>query len=222
MNLAGQGTMLFWCIVDYGKGSRLLKLSRQLGSIGGIAFLGKGTINNDLFKILGIVETRREIFVTLVNEDMEEAFYEEVCKKFALDKPHHGIAFTMPLKYVMAEGEKKTSKLGERDVSGLDYEAIFVIADKGSMDDILAAAESAGSTGGTIIHGRGAGSKKKELLFNIEIEPEKDIILILSKAENTDTIVNAIKEKLKIHEPGAGIIFVMDVSRTAGLYEKGQ
>ena len=42
----------------------------------------------------------------------------------------------------------------------------------------------------------------------------------MSKAEKTQAIVDAIKERLDIEKPGAGIIFVMDVSRTVGLYEE--
>ena len=53
----------------------------------------------------------------------------------------------------------------------------------------------------------------------IEIEPEKDIVLAWSKAGQTEDIVNAIREKLNIDKPGAGIIFVLDVKKTVGLYE---
>jgi len=84
-------------------------------------------------------------------------------------------------------------------------------------EDVLEAAKSAGSTGGTVIHGRGSGVHEKAKLFNIEIEPEKEIVLILSETAKTDYIVEAIKEKLNIDKPGAGILFVLDVNRTSGL-----
>jgi len=54
----------------------------------------------------------------------------------------------------------------------------------------------------------------------LKIEPEKDIVLILSSAAKTENIVNAIRKNLNIDEPGAGIIFVLDVNRAVGLSEK--
>lgn len=174
-----------------------------------------------MLKFLGILDVRREIFISVIEEDLEDALYDEINKKLGINKPKHGIAFSIPIKTLVKihEGEYK-SQNREKGVAKVNYEAIFVIVDKGSLDTVIDAAEAAGSTGGTVIHGRGLGDHEKaKLLFNIEIEPEKDIVLILSKADKTENIVNAIKERLNIDSPGAGIIFVLDVKRTEGLYE---
>ncbi len=78
----------------------------------------------------------------------------------------------------------------------MKYEAIFTIVDRGVSDSVIDAATKAGSTGGTIIHGRGgSGTQETAKLFNLEIEPEKDIILILSKVDKTEDIVTSIEEK---------------------------
>jgi nitrogen regulatory protein PII len=53
----------------------------------------------------------------------------------------------------------------------------------------------------------------------MDIEPEKEIVLILSKKENTDAIVTSIREQLKLEEPGNGILYIQDVNRTYGLYK---
>lgn len=213
--------LLFCSIIDFGKGSKALKLSKELGAMGGTIFIGHGTVKVDWLNFLGIVETRKEVFFTIINDEMEDLFYSEMAKSFRLDKPHHGIAFSVPMKYCLRPaGTRYMSNGNKKGGDNVDYEAIFVIVDKNSMDEVLDAAQSAGSTGGTVIHGRGYGSRQRETLFNIQIEPEKEIILILSKAEKTDGIVTAISEKLGIKDPGNGIIFVMDVSRTLGLYNK--
>ncbi|NLI61068.1 MAG: P-II family nitrogen regulator [Clostridiales bacterium] len=223
MDSLNKGLVLFWCIMDFGKGTKLFKLHKEAGGEGGTIFLGRGTVKNELLNILGITEIRKEIFFTIIGQESEDAFYEKVIKRFSLDKPHHGIAFSMPVKYSSAINQTKNiSNPEEKGVNNLDYQAIFVIVDKGSMDDVLEAAESAGSTGGTVIHGRGSGTKEKETLFNIEIEPEKEIVLILSKVDKTQSIVDAINERLNLERPGAGIIFVMDVSRTVGLFEENK
>lgn len=221
MESLNKGLILFWCILEFGKGSKLFKLSNEIGGVGSTIFLGRGTVKDELLKALGILDTRKEIFVTIIDEEMEDIYYDRVIKQFSLDKPHHGVAFSVSAKYCsQVDGSKSISNHKEEGVKDLNYEAIFIVVDKGAMDDVLEAAESAGSTGGTIIHGRGSGTKEKETLFNIQIEPEKEIILILSKAEKTQSIIKAIKKRLNLDKPGTGIIFVMDVSRAIGLYEE--
>jgi len=212
--------ILFCSILDFGKGSKALRLSKELGALGGTIFLGRGTIRNELLKMLGAVDIRREIFIAMIEESKEDEFYENMLKKFHLDKPHYGIAFSLPIKYCEKIDEDKYISNPEKEgVKKVGYDAIFIIVNKGYIDDVLDAAEAAGSTGGTVIHGRGAGAYEKAKLFNIEIEPEKDILLILSKKEKTEAIINSVRDKLKIEEQGKGIIFVLDVSRTVGLYE---
>lgn len=214
-------SILFCSILDFGKGSKLLKLSSELGGIGNTIFLGKGTVKNHILNMLGILDSRKEVFITIIDEKLEDELYDKIINKFSLDRPHHGIAFSMPLKYFLKTDVSKIIWNSEKKgVSSLNYEAIFVIVNKGSVDDVLEAAELAGSTGGTIIHGRGAGTQEKETLFNIQIEPEKEIILILSKVEKTELIVNSIRERLNADEPNSGIIFVMDVSKAVGLYQE--
>ncbi|MGN9166280.1 P-II family nitrogen regulator [Tissierellaceae bacterium HCP3S3_D8] len=198
-----------------------MKLSSELGGIGNTIFLGKGTVKNHILNMLGILDSRKEVFITIIDEKLEDELYDKIINKFSLDRPHHGIAFSMPLKYFLKTDVSKIIWNSEKKgVSSLNYEAIFVIVNKGSVDDVLEAAELAGSTGGTIIHGRGAGTQEKETLFNIQIEPEKEIILILSKVEKTELIVNSIRERLNADEPNSGIIFVMDVSKAVGLYQE--
>lgn len=220
MDTAKDRFILFCSILDFGKGSKALRLSKELGALGGTIFLGRGTIRNELLKMLGAVDIRREIFIAMIEESKEDEFYENMLKKFHLDKPHHGIAFSLPIKYCEKIDEDKYISNPEKEgVKKVGYDAIFIIVNKGYIDDVLDAAEAAGSTGGTVIHGRGAGAYEKTKLFNIEIEPEKDILLILSKKEKTEAIINSVRDKLKIEEQGKGIIFVLDVSRTVGLYE---
>ena len=221
MNLTGEDFILFSCILDFGKGSKALELSKKLGGVEETIFLGKGTIRANWLNILGALDIRKEIFVTIIDKGLEDTFYNAMSQKFALDKPNNGIAFSMPLKYCLkTNGSKHESSLKKKGASEMKYECIFIIVDKGLSGDVLAAAESVGSTGGTVIHGRGSGTQEKATLFNIKIEPEKDIVLILSKVEKTKSIVSAIEKRLGINDPGSGIIFVMDVSRALGLYKE--
>jgi nitrogen regulatory protein PII len=56
-------------------------------------------------------------------------------------------------------------------------------------------------------------------LFNMDIEPEKEMVIILTEKEAMRGIVDNIRKKLSIDEPGNGIIFVQDVAETYGIYQ---
>jgi len=221
MVMEDKALSLFCVIVNFGEGSKVLKAAKELGVTGGTFLLGKGTVKNSILNLLGLDEVRKEILLMVIEESMEEKLNEHLTKKFHMDKPNHGITFSIPINHLaILNGHEYISKQKLRGADDMKYEAIFTIVNKGLSDDVVEAAQSAGSTGGTVIHGRGAGSHDTAKLFNIEIEPEKDIVLILSETDKTEAIVNAIKDKLNIEEPGKGVIFVVDVNRTFGLYRK--
>ena len=212
---------LFCSIIDFGKGSKALKLANDIGALGGTIFLGKGTVGNHFLNILGVSEIRKEIFVTIIDSSIEDTLYQAMSDKFCLNKPHHGIAFSIPLKNCLEIGNTKyVSKAKKEGVNKL--EAIFVIVDKGLSDDVLDSAKEAGSTGGTIIHGRGTALDETEKLFNIVIEPEKEIILIISGAEKTEGIITSINNNLSLDKSNKGVIFTVHVNRSLGLYEDKQ
>ena len=107
----------------------------------------------------------------------------------------------------------------ESGVNNTMYHAITVIVEKGNAELVIDAATEAGSKGGTIINARGSGIHETSKLFSMNIEPEKELVLILSEKESTENIISSIREKLKIDEPGNGIIFIQDVNKTYGLYQ---
>lgn len=93
---------------------------------------------------------------------------------------------------------------------------IVVIVDKYLSEDVMGFAKSAGARGGTILHGRSIDLKSLKKVFNLSIEPEKEVVLILSKEEDTDSIIKFIDEGLKKSFNHQGIILVLDVLSALG------
>jgi nitrogen regulatory protein PII len=69
------------------------------------------------------------------------------------------------------------------------------------------------------MNARGAGIHETSRLFAMDIEPEKELVLIIAKASATEQIVASVGERLDIEKPGNGIIFVQNVRQVYGLYE---
>jgi nitrogen regulatory protein PII len=169
---------------------------------------------------LGLPDIRTEIGFMVAERNTAFEAMEKLNRDFEFEKPNHGIAFSTGVNVAIGakccEGlECRTSGKEENHM----YHAITTIVERGSAEDVIAAAVKAGSKGGTILKARGSGIHETSKLFAMDIEPEKEMVLILSEAEKTEAIIDSIRREMKIDEPGKGILFVQDVSRTYGLYK---
>lgn len=97
------------------------------------------------------------------------------------------------------------------------YEMIYCIVNAGFTDDVMDAARECGASGGTVISARGTANQEAEKLFDITIQPEKEIVMILAPLEIKDTILHALYKKVGLDTPGQGIAFSMPVDSVVGL-----
>lgn len=203
-------------IVRHNEGDQCISLASKAGIQGGTVFLGEGTARSSLLRKLGLDSIQREIILLIGPSQTAKKAMDYVVEKKKLEDKHRGISFRLPLSRVIgiAAGEETETYKGEKTDM---YQAIFVIVDEGEAERVLDAANEAGSQGGTVIHAHGSGGKETKRVFNMEIEPEKDIVLIISPDTLTDKIVEAIHEELDLEEPNSGILFTADLSETRGI-----
>lgn len=100
------------------------------------------------------------------------------------------------------------------------YQKITVVVDRGNADKVMDAARTAGARGGTILHGRGSTGKEAQKIFGIEIEEEKEVVVILTPKAVTAGVFDAIAKELDIESPGKGIMYVEPLAATRGLLEE--
>lgn len=98
-----------------------------------------------------------------------------------------------------------------------NFEVILCILNSGFSEEAMDAAKKAGARGGTIMHGRGTASKEAEKLFNITIQPEKEIVMILVKSEIRDKIMKSLYDAVGVNTQAQGIAFSMPVEDTVGI-----
>nr|WP_207636376.1 P-II family nitrogen regulator [Desulfosporosinus youngiae] len=210
---------LLCVVVNYGAGKKVIKASKELGITGFTALLGKGTVQNHLLDLLGLNEVKKEIILLICEADCSDRAFTELNKKFKFEKPNHGIVFSTSIANLLGARNCSYSKDTEsRGVEDIMYNAIFTIVDKGMAESVIDAAVLGGSKGGTIINARGAGIHEYSKLLAMAIEPEKEIVMILSEKTITEAIVSSIRTTMKIDDPGNGILFVIDINKAHGLY----
>ena len=99
----------------------------------------------------------------------------------------------------------------------LSHELVVVIANQGHTDQVMDAARSAGATGGTVVHAKGAGTDLAKKFFGVSIASEKELVFILAKEEDRRPIMKAVMAKAGMQTDAQALVFSMPVSDIAGL-----
>jgi nitrogen regulatory protein PII len=84
------------------------------------------------------------------------------------------------------------------------------------------AAINAGARGGTILRGKGNSIYERYSFWGIEIEPEKDMVLIIVPSGIKKAVLSAINEEIHLKNPNSGIAFTLPVSDVIGLREDNE
>ena len=211
---------LIYAIVNDGSGSRVLRTARECGITGGTILLGKGTSCNPILEKLALSDVRKEIVMMVARRHQIRSALEKLDLTFKLHKRNHGIAYSIPVYGICGSSTCRCDQPDEN--GGLEetmHQSIMIIVDKGKAEAVVDVATRAGAKGATIVNARGSGIHETSKVFSMEIEPEKEIVLMITPKELTASIVDSIRTDFQIDEPGKGIIFVQNVSKAYGLSE---
>ena len=102
------------------------------------------------------------------------------------------------------------------------YEAIFCAINAGFSDLVMFAARRAGATGGTIIKGRGTTSTEAEKIFDITIQPQKEVVIMLVPEDIKDNVLRSIYTTCGLESDANGIAFSLPVTKAVGLTESAK
>ena len=102
-------------------------------------------------------------------------------------------------------------------IVGDDFKLLIVIVKKNLSRKVLKACQKAGAEGGTVLTGRGTGTHDTGTIFGVKVEPEKDIIFILTPDEAVDAVISKVRAAVHLDKPGTGIAFVVNSKSICGI-----
>ncbi len=225
------------CLISNDKEDKIIKpLYDKYNMPFNITTHGEGTASSSLLQYFALEDINKYIYFSLIHEKQKKEILESIRHNLELDKPGEGICFTIPLsgstKYLldklntednMKEEEKKKQKT-KKEISkkaNKIHHLIVTIVTEGYSEKVMNTAKNAGAGGGTLINGRSiyqTNSKRQFLGFSIE--PEKDVILIVTDEDKKNDIMNAIVKETGLKTEGGGIIFSLPITEAVGLYEE--
>ncbi len=101
----------------------------------------------------------------------------------------------------------------------MHFKLIIVLSDDSITDQIVEAARAKGATGSTVItSARGEGLQAKKTFFGLNLETQRDVVLLLVEEHLSREILESIAEAGGFDEnPGTGIAFSIDVEDAVGV-----
>lgn len=200
------------------------KIVKEVGIYGGITIIGKGTVNSAILKLLGIKDQKKEILNFLMTKERSEELIDHFTEELGLTEPGKGIIYITPV--VLASMTENGRQVIVKTTEGEDkedkkdmFKKLTVIVDRGMGGEVMDIALNAGVRGGTIMHGRGTGAEHTTTLFGMQIEPEKELVMILMPTGLVDKVVDDLIRELKLDDPGNGILFVEPILGVRGLLD---
>lgn len=187
-----------------------------------------GTASSEMMDMLGLESNEKKALISMVAGSMVDGLMEKLKSRLYLGAPNTGIAFTVPLSGCSASMMHMMKKLNkdydisleaEKEGETMDNEYVMLMAfvDEGYSEEVMAAARPAGAKGGTVFHSRCAGSEDTLKLWNIVVQQQREIVIILADKKNKVGIMKAISEKCGSHSPAHGMVVSVPVDDVAGI-----
>ena len=101
------------------------------------------------------------------------------------------------------------------------FELVVCIVNAGFSQNVMEAARAAGARGGTILRARGSANPESEEFFNITIQPDKEMVMILVPVGIKDEVLKTVYKEAGLGGDAQGIAFSLPVSRTTTLKSDG-
>ena len=219
-----QGIKFLIAITKRDYAENYLDFFRSKGLNNVVSTLCNGTAKQTTLSLMGIENTEKIMFNSMIREEDIPDFIKEVKRETDILETNSGFIAFMPLDCIGGSsslkyfaGEKPLEKKeGENMNSEIKTVMIVVVVNKGNTELVMDAARNAGANGGTVVRAKGTGAELAKF-FGASISEEKEMVYILSKKENRDDIMKAIMEKAGSKTEAHGVLFSMPVDKVVGL-----
>lgn len=207
-------------IVDKGCTDNILDFFEDNGFPRGTVIDAHGSADKSNALLNLMLESEKDIFLVITTREEARRLTMLITDYLDLKSDNSGILAVLNLRQLVGVNFKLPESHGKNELfvekNKSSYSAIFAIVENDMDEAVIKSAESAGSTGGTIIHARGSCPYGKAPLFT-GVEPEREIVLIIAEDNKIPDICSKINKDLQLDHPGKGILLVAPLYDTIGL-----
>ena len=190
---------------------------------------GQGTASSEMMDMLGLGSVKKMVSVSIMPKPYAADMLAQFNSVLDLGKSNTGIAFTTAITGISGAAikilndnlRKEFQESMENDTKQVaensKYSLITIIINQGYSEELMDVARQAGAHGGTVMNARQIGAERIASLFGTTLQEEKEIILILEKADAKLAIMKAIGEKYGMFSEARGVILSSAIDMISGL-----
>ncbi len=183
--------------------------------------LANGTAPSDIIDMLGLGTIQKTIFMSLLPRTLAEKMLIALKNTLYLGSPNTGVAFTVSLSggssALLQLNPENSGQGNEGEKMESKHSLILAFVNQGYSEEVMEAAKPAGATGGTVFHSRRVGTDMPLQLWGINVQEEREIVMILAEKDKSQDIMKAISEKCGIQSEAHGVVVSLPVDMVAGL-----
>ncbi len=206
--------MMLLSIVERDKGKKLIKVLEGMNIKMNFQCVGFGTAPTEMMDIFGLGSNDKDIIFSLASETTVKEMMSDFGTAFESHTKYGGL---MIILRTCAAGRILTELIGynvnsdsEKEESLVKNEhhnnLIMISVNDGYSDDVMVVARKSGAMGGTVIKGRLTDTTLIAELENVEIEEDREILLILAPLKTSQQIMENINREFGINSKANGII----------------
>ena len=187
----------------------------------------RGTASSEIMDMLGLGGVEKDLMLSMLPGMLAHKMLKKLRSKLHLGMPNTGIAFTVTMSSCSGHMIRlmESSQPQEEERSGRDewgemenaYSAIMAIVNQGFSEEVMNAARPMGASGGTVFHSRRIGSEEAMKFWNISIQQEREVVLILAKKEDKKAIMQAVNKECGMQSGANGIVLSLPVDEIIGV-----
>ncbi len=183
-----------------------------------------GTASSEMMDILGLGSSEKSVLVSIIPKNLADDSLKKLHKELKLGSVNSGIAFTAKLSGIsnlivkMYSGNLEyESREDEDSMSETNYSMIAAVVNPGYSEEVMNAARAAGAGGGSVIHSRRISDDKTVASWGLDIQEEKEIVIIVTGSEHKLPIMQAIGKNCGVHSDAKGFVLSLPIETVIGL-----
>ena len=187
----------------------------------------QGTASSEIMDMLGLGGVEKDLMLSMLPRVLAHKMLKKLRSRLHLGMPNTGIAFTVTMSSCSGHMIRlmESTQPQEEERSGRDewaemdneYSAIMAIVNQGFSEEVMNAARPMGASGGTVFHSRRIGSEEALKFWNISIQQEREVVLILAKKDNKKAIMQAVNKECGMQSEAHGIVLSLPVDEIIGV-----
>lgn len=216
-------TKLLVSIVNPSDDARLTEALSDVTRLLHYTFVGKGTARSNIMDYFGLTSAEKSIVISVIPESLEKKLLTVAVETLKLYLVGKGIAFTVPLTSIstlIADAvvtDKAPAKGENKMPNGPRYDLIAAVYNQNLSDVVVEATRQAGAVGGTLLNARALSSTGVEQFVGVSLGETSEILLIITKREGRNKIMQAIRDVAGLKTEGGGVVMSLPVDALVGI-----